>query len=381
MCQELLAQRFGLPPSKSLRLVSKWLSLRDLSWRLEIMAKSILLFSSDAKALYQGDIFRALALPMDHVLQFRYPKQYVLEKYREDTESLIGENATVFFVSGNKQDTPEAERRLLFHPIRSSNIVDAFYDNVSEQVILMLKLGDFVRCELDSTTEKPNLPPHRFLSEGNTNDFRSIEWKPAVDSIIQYFPKTLFYRISGILRNGSPITPKYSKEQRLCSFILKEECDYCIECTYYHSESGQAPLRIDVSTEAALDVRNLFEQGAGAELDTKSFPLKTRALKSRSAFASIRFYSKPSETTDVTKPANPDPNYVDLHFELIQKPSKPWLFGLFTALGALGFLLVQTGLRDSAGHFIGWGNVCLRVGGASLMGIGAGCLFRLFNKI
>lgn len=344
------------------------------------MDKRILLFSSDAKTLYKGDVFRALALPMDHTLQFRYPRKYVLGEYRDNPKSLRGRDGVIIFLSGNDTSKPEVERKLERHPIRECLILDAFSDPESEQVILILRLGLFVNCMVEDITDPRSLPPSIFLTETNVSDLRKTGWLVAVKSVEEWFPATLFYQISQVRRGEKVIGPSYSEELRLSQYSLREETDYYIECTYYDCGSNGAPLKIDVSAEAALDVSKLFEFGGGAEGDTKRLPLKTRTLKVRSAPVYMRFHSVVLQGSPPQSECN-DPNYVEIHFQLIQNPWKPWQFGALTGVGAFGLLIAQSGFKDSVGNYLDWTNVLWGIVGAVIMGTVAGLLFRLFNKI
>jgi hypothetical protein len=336
------------------------------------MDKRVLLFSSDARPLYKGDIFRALALPDDHTLQFRYPRKYVELEFRDKPNDLVGKEAVIFFLSGNDQATVSEERKLKPHPIRACTIQDAFPDQDTQQIMLILRLGEFVNCDIEDITDARKLPPHSFVTDASIKDLRVVAWLDRVDSIKQHFPGILFYRLGAILSGDGPISPSYSRERRISHFVLDEESEYSIECSYYDPDGGGAPLKIDVSADA-LQVLNLFEFGGGADLDTKRLPLTTRTLKARSAPAYLKFHRQGL--------IGGDPNYVEIHWQLGQKSWKPFLFGVLTMLGAFGLFLGQTGLKNSKGEAFDWAEIAIRFGGTIVVGFVAGCLFKLFNKV
>ena len=59
--------------------------------------KKICAFSSDSRELYKADIYRALALPNDHVIHFRYKRKYVDDNLFEDLNSLRNKEVIIFF--------------------------------------------------------------------------------------------------------------------------------------------------------------------------------------------------------------------------------------------------------------------------------------------
>lgn len=103
--------------------------------------KTVILFSSDATDLYKGDIFRILALPEEYTIQFRYERKYVLENFRDNPTNLVNRKAIVFFLSGNDLKKAAEERKLIQHPIRCCTIREAFLDEGTDQIILILKLA------------------------------------------------------------------------------------------------------------------------------------------------------------------------------------------------------------------------------------------------
>jgi len=76
-----------------------------------------------------------------------------------------------------------------------------------------------------------------------------------------------------------------------------------------------------------------------------------------------------------------DPNFVEIHWRLAQRSSKPLAFGVFTFLGALGLFVAQTGLKSSRGAALTIEELVASFAGTILVAIAAGLLFKFFNKI
>ena len=185
-----------------------------------------------------------------------------------------------------------------------------------------------------------------------------------------------------MLSESTTVHPTYSPNLRSSHYVLEEESEYSIECSYYDPAGGVTPLRIELSA-ADVDIRNSFEWGGGAPLDTRRLPLTTRTLKSRSAPAYMKFYAgpKPAAAPVTTATASTDPNYVEIHWRLSQKSFKPLTFGLFTVIGVIGLFIAQTALKTSKGDPLTNHDLALTLFGTLLAGLAAGLLFKFFNKI
>lgn len=338
--------------------------------------KCIILFSSDATDLYKADIFRVLALPKGYTIQFRYETKYVLEELRDKPEQLKSREAVIFFLAGNDLKKAPADRVLRRYPIRSCKVTDAFLDKNTKQLILILQLDDFVNCDIDPVTSERRIPPAAFVSEASLNDFRLSDWIDRVKAVETDFPGVLFYGIAKIVRGNTEVPPSYDSERRLSFFNLEEESDYSIECSCYDPSGGRYPLQIRCTSEE-IDLRNSFESGARARLDTKRLPLTTRTLKSRSAPAFFTFHS-PIHQND-PGPFK-DPNHVEVGWQLGRKWWKTLVFGLLTALAAVGLMLSEATLKDQSGPWAEPCRLAIALLGLAAIAIAAGQLFKFFNK-
>jgi hypothetical protein len=333
-------------------------------------------FCSDATDLFKADIFRVLALPKGYTIQFRYETKYVLEELRDKPEQLKGREAVIFFLAGNDLKKNPEDRVLRRYPIRSCKVTDSFLDKNTKQVILILQLDDFVNCDIDPVTSDRRLPPAAFVSEAGLHDFRLSDWIDRVRAVEADFPGVLFYGIATIVHANAEVPPSYCAERRLSFFKLEGESDYSIECSCYDPSGGRYPLQIRCTSEE-IDLRNSFEAGARARLDTKRLPLTTRTLKSRSAPAFFTFYSPIHESDP--GPFN-DPNHVEIGWQLSRKWWKTLVFGLLTALAAIGLMLSQAALKEQSGI---WAQPCrLFIGllGVIAIATAAAQLFKFFNK-
>src|SRR5205809_928325 len=90
---------------------------------------TIAFFSSDAHDLYKADVFRVLALPKNHTIQFRYKRKYIDGELLSNLDQLKGKEGCVFLVTGNTtSEVPSAERNLEIFSIRKVKILDYYND-------------------------------------------------------------------------------------------------------------------------------------------------------------------------------------------------------------------------------------------------------------
>jgi hypothetical protein len=334
--------------------------------------KRVALFSSDATDLYRGDVFRVLALPEICTIQFRYPKKYVQKAFRDAPETLISRQATIFFVGGNDLKIAFNERKLVSIPVRSCVIKESLIDANSDQLLLILELGQFIECAVDNITNPADLPPQTFVSEIDVDQIRNSSWIERVKKVEGYFPNTLFYHLQSIFAAGVSVLPKYSSNRRRSFYELIEETEYALECTCYDRTGGNIPLEIE-SKSQELVFLNPFEGGTRAHSDTQRILMTTRSLQTQSSPAFAVFYSQAND-------AYSDKNNLEICWTLVRKPWKAISFGFLTALAAIFLAMSQSGLQDDKGQFFNCINVGVRFLGALGLGLIASQLFRYFNK-
>jgi hypothetical protein len=301
--------------------------------------RTIALYSSDATVLYKADVFRTLALPKEYTIQFRYDKTHVSPELLKDIESLRNKPAIVIFLSGNDQSIAPEKRQLDRHVIRRCLIRDAFEDETTQLLILILELKDFLKCDLSPILASSS--PY-FVSDLSLPKASKSSWFERVESIENHFPDTLFFTISEILHSGCAIRPTYDSKRRISLFKLEEERDYTVSCSCYDRKDGSSHLKID-NDSADIYFTNLFRSGVGARRDPRWLPLTTGTLKTRSVPTVLRF-SAPSSEED--EGVAEDPNAVNLYFLLIRNKLKVSFLGLLSAAAVFGAILTQFSFKD-----------------------------------
>jgi hypothetical protein len=335
--------------------------------------KILLLYTSDATPLYKGDVFRVLALPDEYCIQFRYPYQFVPMEFTNKISDYAGHSAVVVFVAGNDLTKRVPNRNLTYVPVRECRIRQAFADPKTEQVILILELRRFVDLDFNKARRTDQSPPTKFVAESLDSTQHEVTWLNRVRAVQQYFPSALFYRIWSVQQpDGSVLSPLYSSASRSSHYTLEEETDYFIECSCYNPEKGDARLSVSCRSELA-DWAVPFETGVGAPSDTRILRLSTRTLKTQEAlFQSIFFGATNSGASHFE-----DPNNVPVSFLLQRKHYKPVKFGGLAALGALGLAVGQ--FASQAKKW--WAKILAYAAALACVGVAAGFLYVIFNKI
>ena len=329
----------------------------------------IIFFSSDATALYKGDIFRCLALPDGHTIQFRYAKQWMHEQIANAPHEIKNRLGLIVFVGGNDNpNIPSNQRRLKFEPVRLCTVKDAEFDYATEQVLVILELCQFAKCRF-AVPQGPSTDI--FVAPGKITDYQTTNWLECVRRLQSYYSKTLFFRLNNVLAGTEVVPPTYLDHFRVSRFNLFEETDYSLECLYYHpSGDGSLPLSMTCDSKR-IEISNTFASGAGAALDKRFVHLRTGLLASPSERAFITFSSSTSE------PPYDDPNHVQILWQIRRKPWKFWLFIGCVMLGGVGLGMVQIGTKLEA-----WSSasIILLLVGGGFVAAGAGLLYRYFNK-
>lgn len=139
---------------------------------------------------------------------------------------------------------------------------------------------------------------------------------------------------------------------------------------FFDNGAGKSVLLTETLFEA-LNVEIPKRYIVGTESDRLIFGIQTNSLARRRESATVRFYQE--EKSEVYR--------VDLGITVVRSKWKPFYFGFFTSLAALGFVLGQMAPKMPADiPQLTWLNGLL--GGAAVIcvGIGAGFLYQLFNK-
>ena len=327
----------------------------------------IIFFSSDSTALYKGDIFRCLALPDGHTIQFRYRKKWVEPEIANAPCKAKDRFGLIVFVSGNQQKILADQRTFSYEPVRFCTVKEMFFDYDTQQLMTILELAQFVKCQF---TVRQG-PPHVFVTPGEIAEYEPSTWLECVRRLQPYYPHTVFFHVGRVLMGTESVSPTYLPNFRMSCFDLLEETAYAVECLYYHPQgAGEVPLTIS-SVSDQIEIGNTFASGAGAEFDKRVIHVKTRLLgSSRSARAFTTFSSSK------TNPPFGDQNYVQILWQVRRNPSKLWTFALCVLIGAVGLGVVQIGTKISEW----WLAVILLLLGGACVAVSAGLLYWYFNK-
>lgn len=336
--------------------------------------KIIALFSSDAHPLYKADVFRALALPTGYTLQFRYKKYYlnqdILTRLGTRTDSLVNQDGCIFFVSGNDQTVPKAERQLVSCSIREVKIIDVYDDPKTEQVLFLLGMGDFVDYKIHEDEESgPNFG--KYVSDITVAKGIKNSWINRIDAIKNSFPDQLFFNINEVRKSGEAVSPAYSAIERGGYFSVDEESTYQLPISFYDLRDGSSKLKVENLSDS-LTLYSPQDFSVNAPQDTQTFSINTASLIRDNQVAFVRLGEK--DSIDIYN--------VELKFLIERGPWKPWVFGVLTTLAAFGLLCGQLFSKKvpeiqellTLWHFVIGILVLLSVFFSSVF------LFKLFNK-
>jgi hypothetical protein len=326
----------------------------------------IIFFSSDSTALYKGDVFRCLALPEGHTIQFRYRTKWVESQIANAPQGVKDRFGLIVFVGGNNQQVPAHQRIFTYEPVRFCTVKEVFFDYDTQQLVTILELEQFVKCQFNAREKPPNF----FVTSGEIAKYEPTTWLECVRRLQPYYPHTVFFHVGRVLMGTELVPPTYLPNFRISCFDLLEETAYAVECLYYHPQgAGDVPLTISPDSEQ-IEIANTFASGAGAEFDKRLIHVKTGLLGSRSARAFTTFSSSK------TNPPFGDQNYVQILWQVRRNPSKLWTFGLCVLIGAVGLGVVQLGTKISEW----WLATILLLLGGACVAVSAGLLYWYFNK-
>jgi hypothetical protein len=335
---------------------------------------TIAFFSSDARDLYKADVFRVLALPKNHSIQFRYQRKYIDAELLANLDQLKGKEGCVFLVTGNTNpDALPAERTLELFSIRKVKILDYYNDtDKTQQIYFYLELLDFCDYEIHRDTSTTKLPSNNiFVSNLVVNEGPNNSWINRIERIKTAFPAHLFFNISKIRENESVIKPIYSSTDRLSYFDLKDESKYHIDMSFYDLGEGTSILSKEIEpTVLSSNVPTNFR--VNAPLDTRTFTIQTKSLIKQQEVTTLRFGQ--SDKMEVY--------HVDLQLNIERGFWKPFQFGFLTSLAVLGIIGTQLVSKkvDELQNLLSFWNFGLAIFSLLAVGAASAYLFQFFNK-
>jgi hypothetical protein len=343
-----------------------------------IMPREIIaLFSSDARELYKGDIFRVLALPHNYTIHFRYRSGYFQDDLLRGLNSLIGKEGVIFYAVGNDLTKPKEQRVITLHSIRNVIIKDIQHDPDLDLINFYLELGDFCDCKPHQATSPQLLPPYLSVSRIQVDDGPNKSWIDRVTSVNDKFDNTLFYLIRSVKHAGEKLEPKYSSEDKESFYELNDEREYQVQLSFFDPTEGQLGINIENTNEL---VQLIVPPGhkVGAPRDTTIFNLYTHTLPTERSIGFSRLFGHSSvPSNDLLIPLD---LRVELRWHVIRGMGRILLFGFFSALAGLGLFGVSIVTKDFSNLSMGPLNVILLLISLGLIGLAAGLLYKVFNK-
>jgi len=331
-------------------------------------------FSSDARDLYKEDIYRALALPEDFVLHFRYRTKYVDSDISYSPSGIVGSEGIIFHSMGNLLDTREQDKEIKNVSIRSVSVKDVHKDPNTKLIHFYLQLKKFVDVKIHEDERSDKLPPERFVSDVQVTEGPNSSWIERIQEIEGSFSDTLFFNLNRLSKeNGTVVTPEYSSSQKKSLYRLQDEREYTLDFSFYDVREGSSRLYFQTAGDA-LSVDIPEESTLGALKDYRVHTLTTRSLNTQKRVARMKFGAEyetdhQSETFDV-----------DLPVTVVRQKSKPAWFAFFTVLTFLGLAMGQLATKKATEVELGWINLIILMMALVTFGAGSASLYRFFNK-
>ncbi len=338
--------------------------------------QTLAFFSSDARQLYKADIFRALALPQNYVLQFRYKNKDIENKLLINIKEFLNQEGLIFFASGNDTTIEQTKRDIRLYAIRKVLVREVYVDDNLGNIHFYLELKEFANTVPHSDTPKDLLPPVTAVSRITVEDSPNNTWIDRVYAVESHFSNSLFYTISSIKHNDRILIPEYSARERASHYNLNDEEKYDIHISFYDPNSGSSGLRVQDSEGVSLFIQPGHR--VGAKRDTSIFRLSTHTLSRQNALAVsklLSIYLDNSKQVIVN-----DDYYVELRWQLSKSSWKTWQFGLFSALAASGVLVGNAATKDFSTLSLDTWNFVVGFVSVMLIGASASFLYKIFNK-
>lgn len=290
------------------------------------MDQTIAFLSSDSRDLYKADIFRSLALPNKATVVFRYDFKYLHPDIISNLSSLVDSCAVIFFLVGNKLSESLQPSMLSSISIRKAVIKSVDKSEKTKKVSFVLELGDFIECSIRS--EKRDYFVYNVAVEENTNN----AWIDRVCEVEKYFPKTLFFNYDIYKKDGSKIIPSYNSGNCSYNYLLDDESEYILKCSYYDMLNGISYLNYK-STNDCVKINSFDYEGIGAKIDDRRYDICTSTITRSSVSEDLILTNSTKE--DELKTSIP------IHFIIKKKSMTAILFAVYSMLAFIAIALVQ----------------------------------------
>ena len=319
-------------------------------------------FSSDSRELYKADIYRALSMPDEYILHFRYKLKYVDNNILTRKDKLKNSDVVIFFTQGNllNSDKPPS---LKHFSVRSSKLVHCEQSETTELFHVYLQLKSFCNYSIDSKNSEEKLPPTKFFTELDCTSINVPDtWSKRIEVLKEYYPEHIFYNLKGIYDYKKQIIPKYDNEYKSSSYNLNHGKIYILKVAFANHNNTNTKLNIsDSSEDIIINCINPLE--SSVTYDDFNIPIFIKSLNVMNQ-SSILIFKLINESKFFGEYDN------HILFNLKLSLWRPFIFGLLSAFAFIAVILSQAASKS-------WIILAFSI---ILVIISTGGLFSYFNK-
>lgn len=243
--------------------------------------KDLILFSSNSRDLYKEDIFNTIALPDEHVLQFRYSEEYIdpdiknnLEDNNKLLEYFIGKKCLICYINNTRYSSENIslqkrmkgikDSTITIKPIRIGEIIKVVYNKEISRFLFYVKLNKY-KINSDDNEEIFSKKFSDIYRRGSlvsnieiSNYVKDGSFKEVVESILPFFENKYFYKIN-IMQKNVILKPHFNPDIYASEYKLNDGKDYIIEIITYEnitsgnsSDTKSSVVKIEKSDELSL---------------------------------------------------------------------------------------------------------------------------------
>lgn len=289
-------------------------------------------FSSDSRELYKADIYRVLALPVGHIVHFRYKKKYVDDNILQSHEQLKHEKVAIFFTHGN--DLSAQDKSFQHFSIRWATIAHTEISNETDVFHVYMKLGNFCNVSIESGNSQEKQPGEKFFSKLRcTEHTHESNWQHRVRKVTGLFPDITFFHLKGIYDGNKSLSLKYQDSEKSCHYNLVHGNRYILKMSLGNPSASTTKIELsDSSEEITINSINPIE--TSVEFDDYDISISVKTLQVMKQASLLKF--KPfKENGDLGEYAT----NIELNLNLSLK--RPAVFGLFSTLAFWALLLAK----------------------------------------
>lgn len=253
--------------------------------------KKICAFSSDSRELYKADIYRALALPNDHVIHFRYKRKYVDDNLFEDLNSLRNKEVIIFFNHKDCDNSTDASN--INTSIRKACICEVINSHETGLIHVYMKLTNFCNIVIDSGNSVEKMPGTKFFSELDCTETNSEnDWNSRILKVYKNFPDLMFFYLKEIKK----LKIHFSENEKSSFYKLSQGRKYILSLSLANPNNTSSKIEIsDSNKEIMINCINPLESSAQFDDLDVSIATKTLQVNKQSSFLSFKPLQKDKE--------------------------------------------------------------------------------------